>query len=108
MTYDYFIVGGVLIIMGGTQIWVRRHDLADERHKAAERAAAERASEEGAGEPGVDGPAEEPPAEEPRRWYQRPSDDSRKPPLWDAWTGILGYLAILFGIAVLVVGLLGL
>jgi hypothetical protein len=102
VTVEYVVAGPLLAIIGATQIWLKRGDASRAaRHPGAAGSVSTSvlaaASDHDAGE------AEDPPA------AQAPADaaEARKPPLWDLWTGILGYVAVALGIVVLVVGLLG-
>lgn len=77
VTVEYVVAGPMLILIGLTQIWIKRGAARDEARRTA-------------GTPA-----------------QEDTHASPKPPLWDAWTRILGYVAVAMGAVVLVMGLLG-
>ena len=102
MTVEYVVAGPLLVIIGATQIWLKRGNAVDAaQHPGAAgsdgTSVAAAASDRDRAE-AEDSPAEQAPAN---------AADARKPPLWDLWTGILGYVAVALGIVVLVMGLLG-
>lgn len=87
MTVEYLVLGIILILMGGMQIWLRR-GLASRSEKG------DKAGQQEQG----DGRAVRPPLGAGR---------VRSGRVWEAWTAILGYVGIAFGIALIVMGLLG-
>jgi len=97
---EYVVLGALLVIMGGAQMWLRWGPWAREQQEAeqalaqrrAEAAAAERAGEEDDGASG--GPDK-----------QRARMTSAGSQLWNKWTAILGPLGILLGLFLLFWGI---
>jgi hypothetical protein len=78
MTVEYLILGVVLVVMGGVQIWLRYGSWAKEQ-QAAE-----------------------------RKRQPAPAMRERGTRVWTTWTAILGPLAIVFGLVLVILGALGL
>jgi hypothetical protein len=87
VTVEYVVAGPMMMVLGATQVWLKRAAARDQARRAADAATP----------PGSEAQSEQPVG----------AETARKPPLWDAWTGILGYVAIVFGLVVLILGLLG-
>lgn len=88
MTPEYLALGIVLILMGGAQIWLR--------HGPGR-------SWSGAGEEDED-------SERGRGRSVGPSLGAgriRSGRAWEAWTGVLGFVGIAFGLVLVVLGVLG-
>lgn len=122
MTVEYVVLGAILILMGAVQTWLRhgpwgkelraeqtevverRAERAKAPKEAAARAAArtEAAAGTDADTEGADDadnyPAYDPIAEKV---------DKRAGKAWNGWTAVLGGIAMAFGVALLVLGLLG-
>jgi hypothetical protein len=77
MTVEYIVLGAVLIVMGGVQIWLRH------------------------------GPGSKVERDEGRAVEGRSAGTIRSGRAWDAWTAVLGGVGIAVGIALAVVGALG-
>lgn len=77
MTVEYVILGGVLLVMGAVQMWLRYGTWAREEKKTEE-----------SGETGM---------------VVRP----RGTKVWNTWTAILGPLGLVFGLVLVVLGALG-
>ena len=103
MTVEYVILGVVLVVMGGVQIWLRYGPWAQEQ-QAAESAAAKRRAEARANaesEAADGGPAAE------GTGQSGPAARDRGSRVWTTWTAILGPLAIVFGLVLVILGALG-
>jgi hypothetical protein len=85
MTVEYLVLGIVLILMGGVQIWLRHGPGA----KALRSEEAAGAAKQGAAATG------------------RSPGGARSGRAWNAWTAILGGVGIAFGIVLVVLGALG-
>jgi hypothetical protein len=103
MTVEYVILGVVLIVMGGVQIWLRYGPWAKEQ-QAAEWEAAKRRAEvrASADTEAADG---DPTAKATGR--SGPAARDRGSRVWTTWTAILGPLAIVFGLVLVILGGLG-
>jgi hypothetical protein len=92
MIVEYVVLGGVLVVMGAAQIWLRYGPWAKEQQEA-ERAVAKRRAERSAAVE-ADGAADE-----------GPVLMARGSKLWNKWGTILGPLAIAFGLMLVIWGL---
>jgi Tfp pilus assembly protein PilN len=105
MTVEYVVLGAVLVVMGAVQMWLRYGPWAKEQ-KELEAALVQRRSEKAkasAREGGVDAEARS--AEEaPERTTVILQRGSR---VWTTWTAILGPLGMIFGLVLVVLGVLG-
>ena len=81
MRAEYLVLGIILILMGGVQIWLR-HVLRPKPGDDGPGAQGERARVAGAGR-------------------------IRSGRAWEAWTAILGFVGVAVGIALVVIGVLG-
>ena len=104
MTVEYVILGVVLIVMGGVQIWLRYGSWAREE-QAAESAAAKRRAEARARAESEAGDGD-PAAEKPGRSGRVARDRGSR--VWTTWTAILGPLAVMFGLVLVILGAWGL
>lgn len=87
MTTEYVVLGIVIILMGGVQIWLRHGPGSEQARKEGDGSERDEA-----------GRTVAPPLGAGRLRSGR---------AWDAWTGILGFVGIVIGIVLLVMGLLG-
>jgi hypothetical protein len=92
MTIEYVVFGGILIVMGAMQIWLR-HGPEGRKLQVEQKELSQRLLENAA--PGSQHDA-------------AARADKRRRRLWSSWTGVLGFIAIAFGIAMLVMGFIGL
>jgi hypothetical protein len=88
MTVEYLVLGIVLILMGGVQVWLRHGPGSKEDRRQAK-------VELG--------------GEEARRGVLPPSGGGRirSGRVWEAWTALLGFVGMGLGIALVVMGVLG-
>jgi hypothetical protein len=121
MTVEYVVLGAVLIAMGIVQTWIRhgpwgkelRAEQAEIVARRAQRAEAAREAaartEEGKGDEADDAGAVDAAAAAVavRERELTAKVDKRAGKAWSAWTAVLGPLSMAFGIALLVLGLLG-
>ena len=91
MTVEYIVLGAILIVMGVVQTWLR-HGPEGRKLQVMQRELAERRLENA--QPGADHDA-----------AAKAEKRSRK--MWISWTAILGGVGIAFGVALIVLGLLG-
>jgi hypothetical protein len=122
MTVEYVVLGAILLVMGAVQTWLRhgpwgKELRAEQMEVVARRAERAQAAKDGAAraaaraeatagtdtdaddtDDGDDYPAYDPIAEKV---------DKRAGKAWNGWTAILGGIAMAFGVALLVLGLLG-
>jgi hypothetical protein len=119
MSIDYLVLGGVLIVMGAVQTWMRHGSWAKEPGEAATTAAEEETAavvdaavadaaveDATADEEAVDGGAvDEEAAFGPDPGAVKAGRRSGK--VWGAWTAILGPVSMALGIVLVVLGVLG-
>jgi len=86
MTVEYIVLGGVLIVMGVVQAWLRHGPGAKELDDA-----------DRSGLPPKSQGAER----------QRSRGGARSGRAWESWTAILGGVGIAFGIVLVVLGVMG-
>jgi uncharacterized membrane protein HdeD (DUF308 family) len=92
MTVEYIVLGALLIVMGGVQVWLR-HGPGGKALRADEGELAERRAKAiAAGETQPDAAS-------------RAAVRSGK--AWNSWTAVLGIVAIVLGIVLVVFGVLG-
>ena len=91
MTVEYIVLGAILIVMGLVQTWLR-HGPEGRKLQVMQQELAERRLDNAA--PGADYDA-----------AAKAEKRSRK--MWSSWTAILGGVGIAFGVALIVLGLLG-
>lgn len=82
MTVEYLILGIVLILMGGVQVWLRHGPGSREDRRASDGQGGEAAPSSAGGR-------------------------VRSGQVWEAWTAILGIVGMGLGIALVVMGALG-
>ena len=104
MIKEYVILGVVLVVMGAAQIWLRFGPWGKEQ-RAAEETVAKRRQEAArvSSEAGLGDEA----GEESDLPEKKPVYTERGSKLWTKWTAILGPLGIVFGLTLLVLGLIG-
>jgi|WetSurMetagenome_2_1015567.scaffolds.fasta_scaffold45577_2 hypothetical protein len=91
MTIEYVVFGGILIVMGAMQIWLR-HGPEGRKLQVEQKELSQRLLENSA--PGSQHDA-------------AVRADKRRRRLWSSWTAVLGFVAVAFGIAALILGLIG-
>jgi hypothetical protein len=115
MTKEYIILGGIIIVMGAVQIWLRhgpegrklraeQEEVRQRRLKEAEAVRAELDSQDAEADSPDDGGAA---AARRRRFEADQKAFKRSNRLWTGWTAILGGVAIAMGIVLVILGLLG-
>ena len=106
MMTEYVVMGALLVIMGGAQMWLRWGSLAKEQQEADEALAKRRAEasaragggeDDGADEDGDEGSG----ATSQKQAVLTPAGSR----LWNKWTAILGPLGILLGLFLLLWGI---
>jgi hypothetical protein len=115
MTVEYVVLGAILIVMGAVQTWLRhgpwgKEMRAGEAEVAARRAEVARAAARAEATAGTDVDG----AEATEAGGAHPGYDSadekayrRSGKAWSGWTAILGGVSMVFGLTLLVLGLLG-
>ena len=101
MMTEYVVLGALLVIMGGVQMWLRWGPWAKEQREADE-ALAERRAEASAAEGGAAEDGEEGTGASGKEQATLTPAGAR---LWNKWTAILGPLGILLGLFLLLWGL---
>jgi hypothetical protein len=112
MTVEYIVLGAVLIVMGGLQAWLRhgpwsRQLRAEQEEVAARRAERAKAAYEAAARLEADADGDDSEGGAPEYDAVAAQVDKRAGKAWSAWTAILGGVAVAFGVAMLVLGVLG-
>jgi uncharacterized membrane protein len=122
MTVEYVVLGAILIVMGAVQTWLRhgpwgkelRAEQAEAVERRAERAqaakdAAARAAARAEATAGTDADTDDDEDTEDYPAYDPIAEkvDKRAGRAWNGWTAILGGLSMAFGVALLVLGILG-
>jgi uncharacterized membrane protein YcjF (UPF0283 family) len=116
MTKEYIVLGGILMVMGAVQTWLRhgpegrklraeQEAVRERRLKDAEAVRAEMDAEDDEADSRSDGGAAA--AERRRRYESDMKAFKRTKRLWTGWTAILGGVAIVIGIALVIWGILG-
>ncbi len=97
MMTEYVVLGGLLVVMGGVQMWLRYGPWAKEQQAVDEALAKRRAEDEqqmaAEQQEGADA--------------DRPAVTDRGSKLWTTWTAILGPLGIALGLFLVLWGLFG-
>ena len=118
MTKEYIILGGIIIVMGAVQIWLRhgpegrklraeQEEVRQRRLKEAEAVRAELDAEDEEAEDRRDGGDAAAAAERRRRFESDTKAFGRTNRLWTGWTAVLGGVAIAVGIVLVIFGILG-
>lgn len=97
MMTEFIVLGGLLIVMGGVQTWLRYGPWAKEQQEVDEALAKRRAEAEEQMAAERQGAPDE----------ERPTLSNRGSRLWTKWTAILGPLGIGLGIFLVFWGLFG-
>jgi hypothetical protein len=100
---EQIILGAILVVMGGVQMWLRYGPWGKElqvEQKALASRRAEAMAEAAAEDEDKDASAESGDSKEAKRVV---ADRGSK--LWNKWTGILGPLGILFGLGLMIWGI---
>jgi len=105
MNATYEILGGILVVMGAVQLWLRWGPWAKEQQeneKALAKRRAEAVAQEEDGGAAVDG---RPPPGPKSKGGPVVMDRGSK--LWNKWTAALGPLGIAFGLVLIIWGVVG-
>ena len=105
MMKEQVILGAVLVVMGGVQMWLRWGPWAKEQQEAQQALAKRRAEAVGKVACGEETDNDAPAPEE--AMFKGPVLMDRGSKLWTKWTAILGPLGIALGVALVIWGVVG-